>query len=566
MIIEPSADFSNAVDEQDNYQVTNSNLPDGFTDEPGFTTPFIINTPAPTKAANKDRELTIKDLPKGINFKGLDLDNPPGLAGQIAKLMRDGSRRELTGGAYAAAAIQVMAIAGTGMKGYQGVSLSLLTLTLGESASGKERPQEAALNLCEAIGRPINGDIRSDREILFTMVERRGSVAFVIDEAHKVFGSDIKKGNMNLVNVGPLLMQIATSSKLALSGLHQRDMLKDIYANQGRLEKQISAKRGIIEGLNQEHEKAKIAGLELEINKLQSDVDSLGEYASEIEMGGIKNPQLNLMASSTHQKLASIVDTDNIESGFLGRGILIDCGEDSQVLAKMSDDEFDALQHRLHIAEQEIVARLGLIAQMSPRAVCGSAVERAFYGHEHSFVMEADAKKALDAIHDHYELGDYRRHPTVGPLFRRILQRVTSLASILALDNVNDQGQIIITREHVRYALLMCVTSLGSIIDRLKINDAEELGNSEALQQALMGLIKRRLTVDAKGKDDGWRYMSNVKSKIERTKAYKTYRDLLLKSGSVETSAFDYLVSMMVMYRQVERQGAKMRLMPEIQH
>ena len=134
--------------------------PFGFT-LPGMAPATALATASKRKAAPKE-----SDLPPGIDFDGMDIDSPPGLAGRIVEYIREGANRQLSGGAYSAMALQCMAMAAAGLPGLGGTKLSLITLTLGMSAAGKEWPQRVVKNLLDAHGKTVYGDIRSDKDVI----------------------------------------------------------------------------------------------------------------------------------------------------------------------------------------------------------------------------------------------------------------------------------------------------------------------------------------------------------------------------------------------------------------
>ena len=119
----------------------------------------ISNAPAFGSWANKEKPKLsgLNSLPEGINLNDIEVDSPPGLAGDIVKYMKAGAHRKLEGGAFSAMAIQCLAMAGSGLRGFRNSKLSLITITLGVSASGKDRAQAVSKNLLGECGIHVYG-------------------------------------------------------------------------------------------------------------------------------------------------------------------------------------------------------------------------------------------------------------------------------------------------------------------------------------------------------------------------------------------------------------------------
>lgn len=272
-------------------------------------------TPAPTNAPSKPQKPTgLKALPDGVCLDGVDVDQPPGLAGDIVKYIETGAHRRITGGAYASFAIQCMAMAGAGATGYMGSKLSLVTIMLGVSAGGKERPQKVTKELLASAGISVYGDIRSDKDVIRAAVYDNGKCFYIMDEAHKLLGKSMSGADKNTANVPATLMELATASIMPLSKLHQEEFTSSILMKVARLEKQLTAKEDIRLGYNQDLEQAKITVIDAEIEKINLLIAKEDATIRTLE-SGIKNPSLNLAASSTPQKMAAIIDEDGVEIG-----------------------------------------------------------------------------------------------------------------------------------------------------------------------------------------------------------------------------------------------------------
>lgn len=487
------------------------------------------------------------DLPVGISFDGIDVDYPPGLAGQIVDYIRAGAHRELKGGAYSAMAIQCMAMAGAGIPGWMGAKTSLITLTLAISGGGKERAQDVVKELlCEA-GRPVYGDIRSDKDILRTAVYDHGRCFYIVDEAHKFLNVDSKGSNQHTATIPAVIMELATTGRLKLSRLHAEEFGERIRNSISRIEKERNALDESIKMCNPEFDQAKIKQLEIDVSKKNDRLASEELALTRLEKG-IPNPCLNLAGSSTPQKLASIIDTDRIESGFLGRALIFDCGEKR---SKRNANLWGVSPKDVNQLDRATLEReIGLIIQMADET-SASQIEREFNGSNAIVVTPTDeAEQLIKAISSHYEQDRYLNHPQLGALYARICERIASVSSIMAFGNVKGNSAIIEV-EFVRYALMLVITSIEHLASNLRLNEAAAGESVEAQLDGISESIVRKMP----GKGE-WAFQSEVKKMVSRNKAYKEIAKQLANSGQ---DAFNNAIMNLAMKGLIEIDGKKMR-------
>jgi|GEM_PF-1578105 len=486
----------------------------------GFTLPGMPPAPAVATAIKRKTALKESDLPPGIDFNGMDIDTPPGLAGRIVEYIREGANRQLSGGAYSAMALQCMAMAGAGLSGYKGVKLSLITLTLGMSAAGKEWPQRVVKNLLDAHGKTIYGDIRSDKDVIRSAIYDNGHCFYVVDEAQKILASNSGgQQNKHMSNVISTLMELATTSKYKLSQLHRDEFLSQIETARARVEKVIEAKREAIAHMNQDHEEGRIKKAQLEIEQLErklADHDKRAITARD----GVKDPALHLLAFSTPQKLAAIVDEDSIESGFLGRALISDCGVERAPQRLTIEDLKKAPTGGQDMQFEMLKAQIGLICQLADDESKHS-VDNEFNGSRFRYDITPDAERDMCAILQHYDQHHYRNHPRVGAIYARLVERVMSLSSIMALGNYGCDGARI-ESSYVRYALMLVLQSLEHLTSNLKINEGATEETNEARLEAVQAAILKMINIDRRKDDqDGWRYVSVIKAQMKRRKFYQ---------------------------------------------
>lgn len=488
------------------------------------------------------------ELPIGVSFDDLDVDYPPGLAGKIVDYIRAGAHRELRGGAYSAMAIQCMAMAGAGIPGWMGAKTSLITLTLAISGAGKERAQDVIKDiLCEA-GRPVYGDIRSDKDILRTAVYDHGRCFYIVDEAHKFLNAGGKNANQHTTTIPDVIMELVTTGRLKLSRLHAEEFGERIMNSISRKQKEKAAKETALAECNPQHDAQKIKQIEIEIEKVNQAIAN-EEFALSQLAKGIPNPCLNLAGSSTPQKLAAIIDTDRIESGFLGRALIFDCGEKR---SKRNPNLWGVNPRQVGQLDRQLIDReIGLIIQMSEDAAA-SDVDAEFNGNKVITVEPTpDAERLILDINSHYEQEKYLNHNQLGALYARVCERVTSVSSIMAFGNVKGD-KAIIEVDYVRYSLMLALASINHLASNLKLNEAAAGESIEAQLDGIKERIIRRLT----GSGDEWIAQSAVKQTITKTGFYREIQRQLHGTGQ---DAFNNAIMSLELSGQIEVSGKKIR-------
>mgnify|MGYP003642882904 CR=1 FL=1 len=501
----------------------------------------------------------LKCLPEGINLDDIEVDSPPGLAGEIVHYMKSGAHRKLEGGAFSAMAIQCMAMAGSGLSGFRNSKLSLITITLGVSASGKDRAQAVSKSLLGECGIHVYGDIRSDKDVIRAAAYDDGRCFYIKDEAHTLLGDSLGGKDKNTSKIPATLMEIATSSLYILSKLHAEEFEGSLATRRMRLDKMVIAKEDIRLGFNVDLEKEKIKVIDHEILQIKEKVKELERVAYSIE-NGIRNPALNLAALSTPQKLAGIIDEDSIESGFLGRSLIFDCGVErvQNESLQVSHEQWATTGYESKddkILFQRLKAEVGMIAQMS-NDERSEGITAAFNGIDRRTHATPEASLMFFKIAKHYDQHEYLNHVRLGALYARISERVMSVASSLALYNVID-GNVTVEPQHVKYALMVALNSIKHLESNLKINEAVDGDTIESKLEGIKEAIIKRLTVNKKDKDNGWRYKSKLKEFLKRQKYYQDIaKDLLQHSQD----AFENSIASLAGEGKIKVDGQKVRL------
>ncbi len=500
----------------------------------------------------------INALPVGIVLDDVDVDNPPGLAGDIVRYMKAGAHRKLEGGAFSAMAIQTMAMAGSGLRGFRNSKLSLITITLGVSASGKDRAQTVSKSVLGESGIHVYGDIRSDKDIIRAAAHDDGRCFYIKDEAHTLLGDSLGGKDKNTSKIPATLMEIATSSLYILSKLHSEEFESTLGSRRARYEKMILAKEDIRMGFNVDLEQEKIKHINHEIEQLKLKVKEVDRVAHAIE-NGIRDPALNLAALSTPQKLSGIIDEDSIESGFLGRALIFDCGVERVQNDSLGDyekwEENGYESHDDRVLYEHIKAQVGMIVQMS-NDVRNGRIEADFNGQSYKTLATPAASRMMFDIAVHYDQQEYLNHPRLGALYARLSERVMSVSSSLALYNVIN-GNVTIDVQHVKYALLVALNSIKHLESNLRINEAKDGETIESKIEGIKEAIIKRLKVNKGDKDEGWRFKSKLKEFLKRQKYYQEIAKDLLKHNQ---DAFENSIMSLRGEGKVEVSGQRIRL------
>ena len=124
-------------------------------------------------------------------------------------------------------------------------------------------------------------------------------------------------------------------------------------------------------------------------------------------------------------------------------------------------------------------------------------------GSFHQITATPEAKADLVTIRNFYERNFYRNHPQLGPMYRRLYERVTTVASVLAVES----GKI--TPQDVRYALAVVLRHIADAGYLARKNEAESVtGDESELAATLTETAKRFLN----GGEE--KYLSMLKNKL----------------------------------------------------
>lgn len=470
--------------------------------------PAPVATPGSKPPASKKQKAS----------KGLDL---PGLAGRIVDHMEQ-TAWAFQRPAAEAAALQALSCAAWGATGFAGVPLSLITMVVAPTASGKDHPQKVFDKMMAGVGRTIYPEVRSDKDFMYGLVAGDGKMCLRIDEAHSFFGAiEDPRASSYQKAMAALLLKAGTSTELHLARNHVEDIIATMMASNQRHEKSIDKVR---EGKGVWGDRS-AAECDAEVSKLMAMIDRNELMAADIRTG-IKGIHFNLMASSTPVKFNKFITAESVESGLMGRSVLFDCGDSAppqrrEVPPQMLQELYDITEELREIASQGL-AGVEVRAQEAALAVFEEVFDKYI----------ADDEKYNDAA--------------IGGLYRRMRERVYSLASILAAGN----GWII-TEEIARVAVRICESHLTAAKSLLKQNewDASEKDAKAAISEIALRILKRTT-------QDDYMNRSTFRARLEKNKTARAINkamtgpkdrsdyltrtiDFLRKAGMIATNGSD---------------------------
>jgi len=409
----------------------------------------------------------------------VDLLKPPGLAGDICRLMEGTAYRQIPD-LYPIAALHIMSLCAPGSYTKFTKRLNLLTLGIALSAAGKEGPQDTVRTLSakNALGKSVYGGVGSFKEFILNLVESDGVTLYAVDEVHSLFAS-MKSKNANTYEskMEAEILTMSSTSLYTFRGAEKREFAEKINNNIARLNKRI----------------------DMGEDNLQDQVDTLNKRLGYIE-SGFPNPHFSLMGHSTPDNIDGLINQQNIGSGLLGRMLVVRCNEYRAKLDldnMMPQDQVDRL-------EEDIVFSLRMIK-----------------GHEGEMPITPEAKKTLDECLEYYEDDDQRNHPAIGALYARCYEQVLKVSAILAL------GCREVKKEHVDYAFALVESSIADITYLLGKNNLENGGHS-IRRSDVQNNAKETVIRNCKGQG---KPLSVIKQILMRPKAFRSLAGEAEKQG-----------------------------------
>lgn len=394
--------------------------------------------------------------PLPVDISGVKVEQPPGLAGAICQHLNLTAKRPIPL-IYPIVALQALSLVAGNRKGIDGIKLNLLTLAIAPSAAGKEHGQswlaETAAQL--KLGRHVVGGISSDVDMIRNLIDVDARCCYRVDEIQGMFKAiNSKNANTYESKIGDLILQLATSKVYLFNGNHRRQFLKEIDNEIDQLKKRIAKAE---EQPEAETEEAP------DLEKLNRALRWLFKKRDYIE-NGWPDPVISIMGHSTPSDFDSLITEENIGSGLIGRCIVIRCAEEREKLQKVKETPF--------FGDVDILNRLHLLNN----------------GSLQPLKVSTKAQQMLNDIQAYYDQDQRLNAPVMGAIYARVMEQVTKVASLLALEVEEVQP------DHVCYAFALvarCVDDIAYLLQKDAANKASATITDIALHTRAD--IKRRL-------------------------------------------------------------------------
>ncbi|MBI0276287.1 hypothetical protein I6H07_10800 [Hafnia alvei] len=444
-------------------------------------TPSVLNVNIPEIYIDlKIKKPTLESLGKNKNS---ETDELCGIGQYIFEYMNNSARRELKP-ASKIATLQALSAISPNIKGYNNVTMGLLTFTVCESGSGKEKPQEIFDEIAVSAGMAAAEAPTSTKSIYMDIFHGKGRAAFLVDEAHEMLNSmrgiGAKKSEHSSGMEGAFL-KLSTKQYAKLSPTHLNTMIEFIQSEIDRDKKRIA---------NYEKHKDDDENI-IDVDKANSMTDKAKmriKYRKEAIVNmkktkRIDGVRINLFGSSTPREMRPHINKRSIQNGFLGR-VIIGWSDNICKLKTPSTNE---------VEKEALLQYMEYISNVKGEITTTDEV-RCF----------------LDDVKFKYDSDEFLENIDYGALYRRVYENTCRIASLLAVGNFD----LKITLAQAKAALSIVVESLNAIIALC------ETGGSESEQYDFEIEMETRIyqIINKNKNEHGYCYLSTLKDKYFNTK------------------------------------------------
>ena len=374
------------------------------------------------------------------DWREFSYEDIPGLAGELYKETESRASRSLPKASLAGTIQMLCMAAGRGkLKTHTGGKVNLITYTAAPSAAGKENPQHMIKSLAYNLGwlRSMSNSPRSDKTIVLDFIEEKaeGCMVYVVDEAHQFLRAmSSSKASEYTQAMLTTILSITGSAIYPISSTTARELRKECRDRRKELVRE-----------SQRLDKAAGSGTPVEAE--QKELDKQAREIERIEKTldvGLHDVHCNAFLSSTISELGREINTSTIESGLLGRSLFFLCGEER---ARLNQDA----------KGYDMISMRGITNKLAGIQNGGRIV-----------TLSDSGRAALAGVLEWVEDDLHRNDATIGALYSRSYQRISSLAALFAAgdDYVIDEG-------HVRAAFAIDMQSMSDMTSMLRQNEAE---------------------------------------------------------------------------------------------
>ncbi|RHW76460.1 hypothetical protein [Colwellia sp. RSH04] len=318
-------------------------------------------------------------------MKDIDVDMPPGLAGDMCKDIARGERRRLPT-LRPAAVLAILSALSRNRLNSDGEKMTFFAMATALSASGKEAHQRYIKDILTTLNLQgmLCGKPRSDKNIMLDLYEHK-DILYSIDEGHELFDKALSStSNSCESGMGDLLLELKTSSLYTLSGNHARELSAPIIKSLKLLKDKSTVS---------DKDTQNIQDLEIRLSHIQN---------------GMPHPFVSLISYSTPIKADFIVNLETILSGFVGR-FYYWRGPD---------------------------VRGKLLKKLESSSPCEDIIERCdrINGLDYQIEMSPDCDELMDQIVDYFEQDEMLNHEQLGAIYARGSEQIKQVASLLAVE------------------------------------------------------------------------------------------------------------------------------------
>ena len=402
-----------------------------------------------------------------LDIAGVDLNRPPGFAGDVAAWVEGQSRRPRLIISVATALHSLGNAFGLHYTDDRdGVNTNLFTFCVAGSRTGKEAIQQASHTIHKAahLSAAVHGAIKSEQEITRNLTRHQAAL-YVVDEVgillQKIQNAQKKGGAVYLDGVIGLLMAAYSKADgfLPLSGDAKEEQ-------RAALEKQLAA---VMKRIEENDAKASDTGKQEAFERALRMIDQ-----------GLEKPFLSMMGFTTPVTFDQLVDYQSATNGFIGRALIFN----ERDTAPRSKKRFRKVE-----MSDAMAATIGQLADAGCMDQNDSGrVE--YYGPRVEIPTDDAAHDALDAVLTWFEdqAIEHKSRSGLEALFLGAYELVSKISLILAVP----EG--LRTVEHVRWAFTLIKRDIEEKVALVTANDREKDDPATALAARILSLC---------GGDDG---------------------------------------------------------------
>lgn len=446
----------------------------------------------------------------------VDLNKPHGIVGDICHLMSLKARRDIPE-LYPAAAMQLVSLVGHKRQSVLTDRLSISSLTIAESAVGKDNPQGTLSSIAQALKmtRHIMGGIGSFKEMITNMIDGDGVTVYSSDEVHSIFQSISSKNAPNYEQkIEAEILKMSTNELYLFRGMEKRENLARLTKKLEEDDQEVAKAVAQLEAAEASKDPAKIKEATDEKRKRTNIIAKTRRHIDYIT-NGWPFPFFGFMGFSTPKNMEAITaNPDNIASGMLGRMLITRTGNYIPKVKRELD------KGAIQFQEIEVIEKLGAIQDL----------------RDEPLEITAEASELLGKYADYYEADEQRLHNTMGAVWRRAYEQVVKVASVMAL------GNKYISVEDVEYANAYVLNSICDL-ENIIIQVAATANGASA--ETVFKAARNTLLKDCKGsrgrtkyeitkfitRNEQWKAMQEADASRDRV---QELIDHLIKAGALE--------------------------------